>query len=110
MIFAITRKFQESVRARAQRDSRFRSALLTEAVNNLLAGDLDSGKAMLRDYINATITFDRLAKATGMPTKSLQRMLGPRGNPTAESLFAIIKTLQKSERITLAVKSERHAA
>lgn len=107
---AITRKFRETVWSRAQRDARFRSALLSEAVNNLLAGDIDSGKAMLRDYINATITFDRLAKATGFPSKSLQRMLGPRGNPTAESLFTIIKSLQKSERITLAVKSERHAA
>jgi hypothetical protein len=37
-------------------------------------------------------------------------MLGPRGNPTAESLFAIIKVLQDAERITLAVKPTRHAA
>jgi len=75
----------------------------------LLAGDLDTGKAMLRDYVNASITFDGLAKATRMPTKSLQRMLGPRGNPTAESLFAIFKVLQKSERIRLAVTHKRAA-
>jgi len=36
--------------------------MLTEAVNELLAGDLDAGKAMLRDYINATIMIQRLAK------------------------------------------------
>ena len=65
---------------------------------------------MLRDYVNATITFDRLPRETGLPVKSLQRMLGPKGNPTAENLFAVIKSLQGAERITLAVKPSRHAA
>lgn len=106
----ITRKFRETVWTRAQNDTRFRAALLTEAINELLAGDLDTGRAVLRDYVNATITFDGLAKATRIPAKSLQRMLGPRGNPTADSLFAILKALQERERITLAVKPTRHAA
>lgn len=106
----ITRKFRETVWARAQDNARFRAAMLTEAINELLAGDLATGKAMLRDYVNATITFERLAKQTGLPAKSLQRMLGPRGNPTAESLFAVIKVLQEAERITLAVKPTRRAA
>ncbi len=105
----ITRKFRETVWARAQTDTRFRAALLTEAINGLLAGDLDTGKAMLRDYVNATITFDVLAKSTKIPVKSLQRMLGPRGNPTAESLFTIIKVLQKNEHIKLAVTTKRAA-
>jgi DNA-binding phage protein len=83
--------------------------MLTEAINELLSGDLDTGKAMLRDYVNASITFDGLAKQTGIPSKSLQRMLGPRGNPTAESLFAVIKVLQESERIKLAVTTKRAA-
>ncbi len=59
----ITRKFRETVWSRAQSDRRFREALLTGAVNELLAGDLQAGKAMLRDYVNATITFDGLAEA-----------------------------------------------
>ena len=105
----ITRKFRDTVWTRAQSDTRFRTAMLSEAINELLAGDLDTGKAMLRDYVNATITFDGLAKATRIPTKSLQRMLGPRGNPTAESLFSIIKALQKSENIKLTVKTKRAA-
>ena len=105
----LTRKFRETVWTRAQSDARFRTAMLTEAINNLLAGELDTGKAMLRDYVNATITFEGLAKVTRIPTKSLQRMLGPRGNPTAESLFAIIKALQKSESIKLTVTTKRAA-
>jgi DNA-binding phage protein len=106
----ITRKFRATVWARAQDDARFREAMLTEAINELLAGDLEAGKAMLRDYVNATITFNSLAKKTGLPAKSLQRMLGPRGNPTAESLFGVIKALQASEHIRLAVKSTKRAA
>ena len=106
----ITRKFRETVWACAQDDTRFREAMLTEAINELLAGDLDAGKAMLRDYVNATITFDGLAKNTGTPSKSLQRMLGPSGNPTAESLFGIIKALQVTGHIRLAVKSIKRAA
>jgi DNA-binding phage protein len=106
----ITRKFRDTVWTRAQDDTRFREAMLTEAINELLAGDLNAGKAMLRDYVNATITFDGLAKKTGTPSKSLQRMLGPSGNPTAESLFGVIKALQVSEHIRLAVKSTKRAA
>jgi DNA-binding phage protein len=105
----ITRKFRDTIVQRVQKDSRFRTAMLSEAINELLSGELLTGKAMLRDYVNATITFDGLAKATSKPSKSLQRMLGPRGNPTAESLFAIIKALQDAEHIRLDVKS-RNAA
>jgi hypothetical protein len=39
--------------------------MLTEAVNEMLTGDLEAGKAMLRDYINANITFEKLAKKNG---------------------------------------------
>jgi len=105
----ITRKFRETIWTRAQGDTRFRAAMLSEAINDLLAGELDTGKAMLRDYVNASITFDGLAKATRIPTKSLHRMLGPRGNPTAESLFTIIKALQESENIKLTVRTKRAA-
>lgn len=106
----VTREFRKTVLARAQIDSRFRQVMLTEAINELLTGDLAAGKAMLRDYINATITFDRLAKALKKPSKSLQRMLGPRGNPTAESIFGIIKVLQGAEQVQLQVKASKKAA
>lgn len=39
-----------------------------------------------------------LTEAVGKSAKSLQRMLGPKGNPTTESLFAMIKALQDAER------------
>jgi hypothetical protein len=48
---ALTRDFKETVKARAERDPAFREALLIEAAEQLLAGDLETGKAVLRDYI-----------------------------------------------------------
>jgi DNA-binding phage protein len=106
----LRRTFRTTVLERAARDVRFRERLLTEAIDQLLAGDLAAGKAMLRDYINATMTFERLARALKKSSKSLHRMLGPSGNPTAESLFGIIKALQAHERVQLQVKSHRSAA
>jgi hypothetical protein len=40
----LTHSFKETVKARAERDPVFRDALLTEAVDQFLAGDLDTGK------------------------------------------------------------------
>ena len=66
----VTRKFRTNIRDRALNDPAYRREMLTEAVNELLAGDLDAGKAMLRDYINATITFQQLAKKLKKSDKS----------------------------------------
>lgn len=107
---ALTRHFRETVQARAQRDARFRRALLEEAVNEILAGELASGRALLRDYINATIGFEKLAEEVGKPEKSLQRMLGPSGNPTAENLVAILMVLQEHEAVQFKVKLKKDAA
>jgi DNA-binding phage protein len=84
--------------------------MLTQAVNELLTGDLSAGKAMLRDYINATITFEGLARRFKKSGKSIHRMLGPRGNPRAENILEIIKILQEHEHVTLQVKVRRSAA
>jgi len=70
---------------------------LREGVECLLAGDLDTGKAILRDFINATIGFEKLSRLTGRPAKSLMRMLGPRGNPQARNLFEVIGHRQSAE-------------
>jgi DNA-binding phage protein len=103
----LTRDFKETVRARVERDPAFRATLLTEAVEQMLAGDMETGKAVLRDYINATVGFERLARETGTPPKSLMRMFGPKGNPRASNLFAVISKLQKVSGIRLGVSAGR---
>ena len=51
---SLTRDFRETVQARARRDLAFREGLLKEAVECLLAGDVDAGKIVLRDYLNGS--------------------------------------------------------
>ena len=53
----LTRSFRETVRARARRDIKFRQALLGEAMQALLDGNLEEGRSALRSWINATIGF-----------------------------------------------------
>ena len=50
---APTRDFRETILARAQREPRYREALLTEAINAYLAGDSATGKAIVRDLLKA---------------------------------------------------------
>jgi hypothetical protein len=50
-------------------------------------GNLDAGKAMLRDFINATITFPNIAQKLYKSSKSIHRMLGPSGmTATAQAM------------------------
>src|SRR5580704_11499903 len=90
----LTTDFRKTVRARAARDPAFRKALFQEAVQTLLEGDLDAGRSAIRDYINATLGFERLSATLGRPQKSLMRMFGPGSNPTAENLLGVIGVLQ----------------
>ena len=104
---ALTRDFKLTVAARAQRDPKFRRALFTEAVNAYLSGDTLTGKAVLRDLVNATVGFEGLAAEVKKPSKSLHRMLAPHGNPSAENFFGIVKALQKKTRVRLRVTAHQ---
>ena len=103
---ALTRDFKETIKTRAERDPAFRRELLIEGVESFIAGDVETGKAVLRDYINATIGFPRLAQRIDIPTKSIMRMLSPSGNPQAQNLFEIVAYLQRKERLRLKVKAK----
>ena len=103
---ALTRNFKDTVQARVLADPAFREALLREGVETLLGGDVDSGKAILRDYINATVGFRQLGADTGASPKSLIRMFGPSGNPQARNLFNVISHLQRHAGLTLHVTAQ----
>lgn len=107
---ALTRDFRETIRARIERDPAFREALLKEGVDCLLAGDVDTGKAVLRDFVNATLGFRELGELIDKSPKSLMRMLGPDGNPQARNLFEIIGCLQEREGFRLTVHPVREPA
>jgi len=104
---ALTVDFKETVKERVERDPAFREELLKEGVECLLVGELDTGKAILRDFINATIGFDALGSLTDKSPKSLMRMLSPKGNPQARNLLEIVAHLQKREGIRFEVRAVR---
>ena len=54
---ALARSFKERVQKRVASDPAFGEALLREGIDTMLAGDVDAGKAILRDYIKATVGF-----------------------------------------------------
>ncbi|HEX9589312.1 MAG TPA: type II toxin-antitoxin system RelE/ParE family toxin [Bradyrhizobium sp.] len=100
---ARTKSFKELVQGRVKADKKFAEALLREGIDAMLSGDVDTGKAILRDYIKATVGFEELGEATGAPPKSLIRMFGPRGNPQAKNLFSVLGYLQKRAGLSLHV-------
>ncbi|CAN5705415.1 hypothetical protein BH11PSE3_BH11PSE3_24650 [soil metagenome] len=84
-----------------------RKAEMQQAIEVMLAGDIATGKTILREYIKATEGFEKLSQALGTPAKSLIRMFGPRGNPQARNLFGVISYLQKRDGLSLRVTSGR---
>lgn len=98
-----TKDFGELVQSRVKRSPAFAEALLREGIDALLGGELEVGKAVLRDYIKGTIGFEKLGEAIGVQPKSLIRMFGPRGNPQAKNLLNVISYLQKHAGLELHV-------
>ena len=103
----LTIEFKEVFKANIEQDPDFGHEVLRGAVQCLLDNDLATGRALLRNYVNATIGFKQLAKSTGGQEKSLMRMLGSKGNPQARNLFEIIAHLQECEGIHLKVQTVR---
>ena len=103
---ALTREFRESLRDRARGDGEFRAALLTEAAEALVSGEAEAARFLLRDFINATLGFEALARRTGIPPKSLHRMFGRNGNPSMEKLARVLRALEQEEGIRLTVTAE----
>jgi hypothetical protein len=59
---ALTRSFKELVQRNVAADAAFGKALLREGIDTMVTGDVDTSKAILRDYIKASIGFERLGR------------------------------------------------
>ena len=84
---ALTRDSSKAVVERVKRDPAFAKTMLDEAP--------DTARLVLRDLVNVTVGFERLAHATGKPSKSLHRMLSLNGNPSMDNLATIIGAIRK---------------
>jgi hypothetical protein len=99
---ALTRSFRETIKEQLA-DREFRAEFLREAVSNMVSGDLETAKSVLREYVNGTVGFVGLGKALAKSPKSLMRMLSPEGNPHARNLFEMVAYLQKVDGTILEV-------
>ncbi len=94
------------MKARADREPAFRAGLYREAAQALLDGEFTAARVLLRDFINATVGFSALAEQLGLTDKSLMRMFGPSGNPTAANLLAVLQVLQDQCRLSVTVHAK----
>jgi hypothetical protein len=109
-VMANTRNFSETVKTDLEMSAEFRGALLSEAVTCMISGDVETGKIVLREYVNGTVGFLKLGTALGRSPKSLMRMLGPQGNPQARNLFEMVAYLQKVEGTVLQIHAKHSTA
>jgi DNA-binding phage protein len=96
---SITKNDKSTIIERSRKDKKFRDAMLAEAIAELISGDFGAGKAVLRAYINATITFEVLSKFMEKDPRSVARVLSPSGNPRSKSLCRILHAIQKLEKM-----------
>jgi DNA-binding phage protein len=106
---ALTRNFKKTVLARIERDPGFGKALLDEAATLFLNDEPETARVILRDLVNATVGFEKLAKLTDTPSKSLHRMLSPRGNPSMDNLAAIFGAVGSRLKVDLKVRAVKAA-
>lgn len=104
---ALTRNFKHTVVERVERDPAFAKALLDEAATLFLNGEAETARLILRDLVNATLGFEQLAQATEKPSKSLHRMLSPKGNPSMDNLAAIFSAVRQRLGVGLEVHAVR---
>lgn len=105
---ALTKQFKQTVADRLQEDPAFAEALLREGVQALFDGEVDVGKSMIRDYINATVGFETVASDIDKSPKSVMRMFSAAGNPNTGNLFGVLASLQKRSGLSLQVSSRSH--
>ena len=102
---ALTRNFKQTVVERVERDPEFAKALLDEAATLFLSDEPETARLILRDLVNATVGFEHLAELTDKPSKSLHRMLSPKGNPSMDNLAAIFGAVRENLGVKIRVKT-----
>lgn len=105
---ALTRDYKQTIRERAERDPDFATALMNEAVSSFLNGEPETARLILRELVNSTIGFERLAEKLDKSSKSVHRMLSLTGNPTMDNLTSIFSALQDNLDFSIEVKLSTH--
>jgi DNA-binding phage protein len=105
----VTRNFKRTVSDRIRRDASFARALLDEAASLFLNGEPETARTTLRELVNATVGFERLAEVSGKPAKSLHRMLSATGNPSMDNLAVIFGAIRHELGVGIRVRTVKAA-
>ena len=103
------RRMSPLIYRRLRSDRTFGSVVLLEAVRALLENDVEMTKGLLRRFVDTTCGFSQLAEVVEGHPKSLVRMLGPKGNPSAERLMAILTLLASVHGVRFDVRIKSNA-
>jgi DNA-binding phage protein len=105
----LTRPFSDTVHEQLRKSASFRSAYLRGTMECLVAGEIETGKTLLRDYVEGTIGFAKLSAALGRSSASLKRMFTPKANPALRSFFEVTTYLLKRDRTVLKIVDRKAA-
>ena len=97
---ALTRDFKDTVVRRVQNDPAFALALYDEAASLFFQVETEAARLILRDLVNATVGFNRIAQLVQIQDKSVQRMLSKDGNPTMNNLSTIFGVFRQELNIS----------
>lgn len=102
--------YNDALKDMLEENPQMSTEMLEGALNLILSGELDEGRLLLRQFINATIGFKELGRRIGKDDKNLMRTLSERGNPTAANLFEIVRACVKAEGVTVAAHVQKQSS
>lgn len=105
----LTRDYKETINERAEKDPKYALSLMNEAISAFLSGEPETARVILRELVNSTIGFEILAEQLDKPSKSIHRMLSPKGNPTMDNLTSILVALQRKLDFDIEVRLSSHS-
>ena len=74
----------------------------------VVRNEINVTKALLCDYVNATLGFKQLGALMDKKPQSLMRMLSDKGNPRLANISELVSSLRKNEGIDLHVRANHH--
>ena len=105
-LVTLNRQLSPAIVLRLRSDSTCRACVLRAAAQAWLDDDVELSQGLLRRLVDATLGFEALSNLTELHPKSLVRMLGPEGNPSARHLGAVIARLAQWHGVRLTVDVE----
>lgn len=103
----LTGDFRDLVRENLKDDPEFRKELLLGTISCFLQGDDETGRSLVRNYIRADLGYKALSEKSGIHEKSLNRMFGPKGNPTLANALKVLTAISEYEGVKLKVIAEK---